>query len=123
MYSTGLPSRGDRQPVELHRRRRYTSEDGRDRIMIVKVRHVEKLRSLYGECAFVSKNKTIITIARQRNKRLATYSATLLHELLHVWIRVMELNGFKVDDDTEHDFIDAVEQAVLRLFKQVVGRK
>ncbi len=91
--------------------------------MIVKVRHVEKLRSLYGECAFVSKNKTIITIARQRNKRLATYSATLLHELLHVWIRVMELNGFKVDDDTEHDFIDAVEQAVLRLFKQVVGRK
>ncbi len=91
--------------------------------MIIKIRHVEKLGSSYGESEFVSRNKMLITIARQRNRRLATYSATLLHELLHVWVWVLEINGFEVDDKTEHKFIEAVEQAVVRLFRDVVGRK
>lgn len=91
--------------------------------MVIKIRHVEKLRSLYGECAFTTKNKTIITIARQKNKRLATYGATVLHELLHVWVRILQTGGFKITDEVEHEFIDAVEQAVVRLFRDIVGRK
>ncbi len=91
--------------------------------MTIKIRHVEKLRNLYGECSFASRNRTVITIARQGNRRLATYGATLLHELLHAWIRVLEMNGFKIDDKIEHKFIYAVEQAVVRLFRDIVGRK
>ncbi len=91
--------------------------------MIIKVRHVEKLRGLYGECDFSTKNKTVITIARSKNRRLATYGATLLHELLHAWVRVLEMNGFEIDDEVEHEFIDAVEQAVVQLFRDIAGRK
>ncbi len=91
--------------------------------MTIKIRHVEKLRSLYGECSFTSRNKTVITIARSRNRRLATYGATLLHELLHAWIRALEMSGFEIDDEIEHKFIYAVEQAVVRLFRDIVGRK
>ncbi len=91
--------------------------------MTIKIRHTEKLHGSYGECAFNSKNKMVITIARERNRRLATYGATLLHELLHAWVRMLELNGFKVDDKVEHKFIYAVEQAVVRLFRDIVGRK
>ena len=91
--------------------------------MTIKIRHTEKLRDLAGECSFKTKNKTIITIARQGNRRLAEYGATLLHELLHVWIRILVMNGFQISDKVEHDFIYSVEQAVVRLFRDIVGRK
>lgn len=91
--------------------------------MTIKIRHVEKLRSLYGECHFVTKNKTVITVARSKNRRLATYGATVLHELLHAWVRILEWNGFEIDDEVEHEFLYAVEQAVVRLFRDIVGGK
>lgn len=91
--------------------------------MTIKIRHTERLRNLAGECSFKTKNKTIITIARQGNRRLAEYGATLLHELLHVWVRILVLNGFHISDQVEHKFIYAVEQAVIRLFRDTVRRK
>ena len=86
--------------------------------MNIKVRHAAKIIGSYGETGFPSPNKAIITISRALNKSLASYASTLLHELLHVWIHVLSLKGFKIDDEREHDFIYAAERAVLIEFKK-----
>ena len=91
--------------------------------MTIKIRHAKKLKDLYGNCAFPTASRVVITVNRQFNKRLATYAATLLHELLHAWIHILELNGLKVDDEAEHKFIYATEQAVLREFRKLAPRR
>ena len=90
--------------------------------MMIKIRHVKALGDDYGECEFRGPHKAIITISRKRNKRLAGYASTVLHELLHVWIRILAKKGFDVDDETEHDFIYASEAAMLKQFKKIVGK-
>jgi hypothetical protein len=90
--------------------------------MLIKIRHVKELKGDYGECAFVGPHKAIITISKKGNKYLAAYASTVLHELLHVWIRILAKKGFEVDDDTEHDFIYASEAAMLKQFKKIVGK-
>lgn len=87
--------------------------------MNIKIRHVEKIKGSYGETGFPSPHRAIITINRQLNKSLSSYASTMLHELLHVWIRILALKGFEIDDETEHTFIYAAEKAVLTEFKKV----
>ncbi len=93
--------------------------------MFIKIRHVEKIKGSYGETGFPTPRSAVITISRQLNKSLASYASTMLHELLHVWIRILAIKGFEVDDETEHDFIYAAEKRVLKEFKRVhrMGRK
>ena len=90
--------------------------------MIIKIRHAKDLKGDYGECAFVGPHKAIITISKKGNGYLAGYASTVLHELLHVWIRILAKKGFEVDDETEHDFIYAVERDLLKQFKKIVGK-
>lgn len=91
--------------------------------MNIKIRHVEKLDDAYGTTSFPSKNKAIITISRELNRLTASYGATMLHEMLHVWIRILAIRGFETDDKTEHKFIYAAERAVVVLFRKIVGKK
>jgi len=90
--------------------------------MQIKIRHVAALNGDYGETSFPGPKKAVITIARNMNRRMHTYSSTMLHELLHVWTHVLELNGFKMDEEVEHDFIYATERAVVKKFRQIVGK-
>jgi hypothetical protein len=90
--------------------------------MVIKIRHARDLKDDYGECWFPTAHKAIITISRKGNGYLAGYASTILHELLHVWIRILAKKGFEVDDKTEHDFIYAVERDMLRQFRKIVGK-
>jgi len=90
--------------------------------MLIKIRHAKDLKDDYGECSFPTPHKAIITISKKGNGYLAGYASTVLHELLHVWIRILAKKGFEVDDKTEHDFIYAVERDLLKQFKKIVGR-
>lgn len=91
--------------------------------MIIKIRHVEEMPDDYGECAFPTPHKAIITISKKGNHLLAMYASTVLHELLHVWVRILAKKGFDIDDRVEHDFIYAVEREVLKKFRQIVRKK
>lgn len=90
--------------------------------MLVKIRHVKNLKDDYGECAFPTPYKAIITISKKGNRYLAEYASTVLHELLHVWVRILAKKGFKIEDNAEHDFIYAVEKDILQRFKKVLGK-
>ncbi len=87
--------------------------------MTIKIRHVKHLKGSYGDTAFPAPGKIVITINRKLNRSLASYGTTLLHEILHAWMHILEINGF----DPEHDFVDATEKDALRHFKRVYGRK
>lgn len=89
---------------------------------MIKIRHAKNLKDEYGTCSFPTPHKALITISRKGNGYLAGYAATMLHEMLHVWIRILAKKGFKVEDDVEHEFIYAVERDMLRQFKKVIGK-
>jgi len=91
--------------------------------MNIKIRHLETLDDAYGTTAFPSHNRAIITISRRLNRLTATYGATVLHELLHVWVHILAKNGFEMDDKTEHAFIYAAEKIVVTEFRKTVGRQ
>lgn len=90
--------------------------------MIIKIRHVRDLKHEYGECSFPTPHKAVITISKKGNGYLAGYASTVLHEMLHVWCRILAKKGFEVDDETEHKFIYAVEKDLLKQFKKIVGK-
>ncbi len=91
--------------------------------MKILIRHVKKLEGSYGETRFPAPHRITVLINQQLNRRLASYASTLLHELLHVWIYVLGLKGFEVEDKVEHDFIYAAEREVLVQFRKIVGKK
>jgi len=97
--------------------------------VIIKVRHVDRLidtddgKELFGSCDMHKRNKMIITISRRKNKTIDKYGATLLHELLHGWVNVLELHGFETTEDKEHKFIDYIEAVAIRKFLKTFGRK
>lgn len=55
-----------------------------------------------------------IKISTKKNRRRSVYFRTLIHELVHVAFNVVEkLFGWKFTADSEHDFIERIEEAVL----------
>jgi len=58
-----------------------------------------------------------VSISLHHNRTLADYSLTLLHELLHLWVLLLRLKGFRVRNMTEHRFINAVEDKLLTQIK------
>jgi hypothetical protein len=53
------------------------------------------------------------------NKDLAEYGSTLLHELLHVWLAILQANGAVINKRKEHPFIYAVEKNITGLVKML----
>lgn len=89
--------------------------------MNIKIRHVKVLKDidggeLAGSCDMPSRSKMIINISRKRNNTVNKYAATLLHELLHSWVNMLEPYGFNPTDEKEHEFVDAVEAIVVQRF-------
>ncbi len=91
--------------------------------MNIAIRNVKEIKDSYGETMFPTRNKVVIRISRALNRLTATYAATLLHELLHVWVHVLSLRGFEMDDAVEHKFIYAAEKAVVVEFKKIAKKK
>lgn len=66
----------------------------------------------FGETEF-SKNAFIIRIALDKNKDVDEFCGTVLHELLHVWFKIIALVGVKVRSGDEHEVIKAIEGVVM----------
>lgn len=62
--------------------------------------------------------KAIITISRKLNDTVAEYAATVLHELLHLWMTMLRFKGIRVTNTLEHKFIYGVEDAVIGEFRK-----
>lgn len=63
---------------------------------------------------WISGNKFDIRIALENNKHVDEFSATLLHELLHIWFKlVKKICRLKVTSTEEHEIIKGVESVVI----------
>lgn len=82
--------------------------------MLLEVKKVKDTRNkAMGNFILYGRHKAQITISLKRNTLLAEYMVTLLHELLHFWTTMVRKEGFKTTDKKEHQFIYAVEEAIL----------
>lgn len=87
--------------------------------MIVRINKVKACRNkAYGNFLLRGHESALITISLKLNPMLAEYGATLLHELLHLWITMMRREGFRGSDKKEHEFIYEVEDQIVRIMKR-----
>lgn len=87
--------------------------------MLVNIKEVKKCRNgAYGNFLMRGAGYALITISMKLNDTVAEYSATILHELLHLWVTLLRLKGFRVTNVKEHKFIYAVEKIVLIMAKK-----
>jgi len=72
-----------------------------------------------GEIRWSKKDKVEIVISTTMNKNPVEFFLSLIHELLHLWVSVMRINGVKIKN--EHKFIYSVENGVVSTFRRVIG--
>lgn len=91
--------------------------------MKLEIKNVKDCRNKAdGNFIIRGRNSALITISVKRNKTLAAWGSTLLHEMLHLWTTLMRQNGLRVSDRREHRFIYATEQAVLKVMVKHLRR-
>jgi len=71
---------------------------------------------LYGQCSFQTPQRMSIRISRPLNRKVNTFAGTLLHEMLHAWVNMLERKGFQTDEEREEKFIRRAEKIVIRQF-------
>lgn len=87
--------------------------------MLVEIKDVRKCKNkAYGNFLIRGKQKILITIALDKNDTVAEYSATVFHELMHLWVTILRSKGFYCTDIKEHRFIYAAEDFVLQAAKK-----
>jgi antirestriction protein ArdC len=92
----------------------------------VNVRIVEVQRTRNGASGnflTTGRNSARITISLALNRGMHEYAATLLHELLHLWVTMMRVKGLRVSNIREHRFIYAAEVVVAHLARRFMRRK
>jgi hypothetical protein len=80
------------------------------------IRTVQKIDGgeTFGDTEFFSNGDFKIRIALNKNRDLDEFCGTLLHELLHVWLKiVVKVCKLKMSDKKEHDIIMAIEDVVM----------
>lgn len=83
--------------------------------MILTIKLVDKCEHDHrGEFAVLGSNRCEILISKKRNPDVNAFAATLLHELLHLWVTVLQTHGLRESISVEHRFIDDVLPYVLR---------
>lgn len=91
--------------------------------MLINLKEVEKCRNgAYGNFLLRGAGTALITVSRKLNPTIDTYGATVLHELLHLWVTILRLKGFRVTDVKEHRFIYGVERAIFSQMKKHLRR-
>jgi hypothetical protein len=83
----------------------------------VKIKIVDKLPE--GDCGYCTRrtysNRSYeIAISQSAHKTVADFGSTLLHELLHLWICILQVYGYKVSLKVEHLWITAVENIIIK---------
>lgn len=71
-----------------------------------------KIEHSFGETEFKD-NSFVVRVALDRNKMADEFCGTVLHELLHVWFKIISVVGVRVRSDDEHDVIEAIEGVVM----------
>lgn len=91
--------------------------------MRIEIREVRNCKNgAFGNFLLRSYKSALITISLKLNDSVAEYGATLLHELLHLWLALLRLKGFRVANKKEHNFIYDVEKHVLKVAKKHLRR-
>lgn len=87
--------------------------------MLVNIKEVKKCRNgAFGNFLMRGAGYALITVSLKLNDTVAEYAATVLHELLHLWVTIMRLKGFRVSNVKEHKFIYAVEDIIKAMAKK-----
>lgn len=92
--------------------------------MLVNIKDVKKCRNgAYGNFLMRGAGSALITVSLNLNNTVAEYAATVLHELLHLWVTILRLKGFRVTNTREHRFIYAAEKHIITMAKKHLRRK
>jgi hypothetical protein len=87
--------------------------------MIIEIRSVKRCKDgSFGYFQAVSRTRALICVSQELNTTVAQYAATLLHELLHLWVTLLRADGFKARNGEEHRFIYDVETMAVRKMKK-----
>lgn len=87
--------------------------------MRVEIKEVKQCRNrAFGNFLLRGQQSALITVSLKKNDTVAEYSATVFHELMHLWVTIMRSKGFRCTNIKEHDFIYAAEDHVLRMAKK-----
>lgn len=87
--------------------------------MLVEIKEVKYCRNgAYGNFMLRGQNSALITVSLKLNDTVAEYSATVFHELMHLWVSILRSKGFRCTDVTEHRFINAAERFTLEMAKK-----
>jgi hypothetical protein len=92
--------------------------------MLINLKEVKKCRNgAYGNFLMRGAKSALITVSLKLNSTIAEYAATVLHELLHLWVMVLRQKGFRVTNVKEHRFIYAAEKHIITMAKKHLRRK
>ena len=92
-------------------------------IVLVNIKEVKDCRNkAFGNFILRGHKSAIITISLKRNDTMAEYAATIFHELMHLWVTILRLKGFRTTNIKEHRFIYAAEAYILRMVKKHLKR-
>lgn len=83
--------------------------------MLINIKEVKACKNkAFGNFLLRGHSYAVITISQKLNTTVAEYGSTVLHELLHLWITILRLKGFRTNNVKEHKFIYAVEAVILK---------
>lgn len=92
--------------------------------MLINLKDVKKCRNgAYGNFLLRGAGYALITVSMKLNTTIAEYAATVLHELLHLWMTVLRIKGFRVTNKKEHKFIYEAEAHILKMARKHLRRK
>lgn len=87
--------------------------------MLVEIKDVKRCKNkAYGNFWIRGQQNVLITVALDKNDTVAEYSATVFHELMHLWVTILRSKGFRCTNIKEHRFIYAAEEHVLAMAKK-----
>lgn len=89
-------------------KRRFYDEDGDE---------------LVGQCFFPTPRSMSIVISRRHNRTVNKYAGTLLHELIHAWVNILQTKGFNPNEKIEEQFVLEAEKTIIRKFTKHFRRK
>lgn len=89
--------------------------------MIIEIKLSKRVRLKNRECygLTVFKKKKINIYVSETCRDITQFSLTLIHELLHVWLEVIKLNGAKIDLRKSHKFIFLMESNIIKALKTI----
>ena len=87
--------------------------------MLVEIKEVKQCRNkAFGNFLLRGQQSALITVSLKLNDTVAEYSATVFHELMHLWVTILRSKGFRCTNTTEHKFINAAEDYVLKMARK-----